>query len=98
MVSLAIECLHGLSLIHFLSVAKSSAENSLSIHLLDRMICWPIGRSSMPSAFIPDSLAANKAVPLPAKGSSTLPDVILYLDNKISMRDAEKASLYLYQR
>src|SRR3989304_3469331 len=95
MVSLVAESSHGRSLIHFLSVAKSVVENSLSIHLLDRMICWPIGRSSMPSAFIPASLAANKAVPLPANGSNTLPDVIPYFEKYILL-ERLKMPLYTY--
>jgi hypothetical protein len=48
----------------------------------------------MPSESIPKELAANKAVPLPAKGSKIRPAVTPYYWNKYSTNDAEKASLY----
>src|SRR4030065_1681531 len=90
---LTFDLYQGRSVPQRLRVAKSAVVNSFSKHFFARIICCPTRSSSTPSASIPASLAANKAVPLPANGSTTLPDVIPYLDNNISMRDDETRCL-----
>src|SRR3989304_3843385 len=95
---LSCDCFHGQVFNHCLTAAKSSAVNALSKQDLAAMICCPMGRSSIPSTSMPVALAANRVVPLPAKGSKTLPETIPYLESRYSTRGAENASLYLYQR
>ena len=88
----------GFSSNHRLRVLKSSFVNSNASIFFVLIICWPIGNNSIPSAFTPFAIAANKAVPLPANGSRITPSTTLYFSNRYSTKEAENASLNLYHR
>ncbi len=90
---------HGKSDAHLHRVLMSRGRNlPESIIRLVSMTCCPIGSSSIPSARSPKPLEANRAVPLPAKGSSSVPSDMRYCRSIRSTSPAENASLNLYQR
>ena len=66
--------------------------------LLVLMISAQCGRSSIPTVSRPRSLAAKRAVPDPANGSSSLPELISSRSKIYRINAAEKPSLYLHQR